>query len=44
MKNDTENEIGRSLLPFIYNCNRLRRKKNYPKAAVLSNKDLKNIS
>ena len=25
MQNDTENEIGRSLFPFIYNCNRLRR-------------------
>jgi len=25
MQNDTENEIGRSLFPFIYNCNRLRK-------------------
>ena len=23
MKNDTENEIGRSPFPFIYNCNKL---------------------
>ena len=23
MQNDTENEIGRSLFPFMYNCNRL---------------------
>ena len=41
MQNDTENEIGRSLFPFIYNynCNSKYMKKNYLKVAVLSNKD-----
>ena len=43
MQNDTENEIGRSLFPFIHKCNRLR-KTTIPEDAVLGNKDSINFS
>ena len=44
MQNDTENEIGRSLFPFIYKCINRLRKTTIPEDAVLGNKDSINFS